>query len=242
SRYFPSQTDLHNSDIIDTLNLLEGDFSERGKDIKSESIDLIFTDPPYSSNDLSIYHKLAILAKMILKPGGSLVTYIGQHNLPEILNTVTSNELKYWWTIAVKHTGSNIPFHQRKVQVMWKPLLWFVKGEKLSSFCPLGVTDNYFYDYIESKPPKKILHPWEQSSVEAEQVIKQLTVENQTVLDPLMGSGTTGIAALNLKRKFIGIEKDKDNFLIAKNRLDNISVNGLNNKPATDFLQNNSTS
>ena len=39
-----------------------------------------------------------------------------------------------------------------------------------------------------------------------------------------MGSGTTGIAALNLKRKFIGIEKEQEKFLIAKTRFDNMTV------------------
>ena len=51
------------------------------------------------------------------------------------------------------------------------------------------------------------MHEWQQSTVEAEYIIKNLTIENQTVLDPMMGTGTTGIAALKLNRKFIGIEK-----------------------------------
>ena len=46
------------------------------------------------------------------------------------------------------------------------------------------------------------MHDWEQSTVEAEHVISALTVENQIVLDPFMGSGTTRLAALKLKRKF----------------------------------------
>ena len=47
---------------------------------------------------------------------------------------------------------------------------------------------------------------WQQSTVEAENVIRGLTVENKIVLDPFMDSGTTGIAALKLHRKFIGVE------------------------------------
>jgi DNA modification methylase len=39
------------------------------------------------------------------------------------------------------------------------------------------------------------------------------------VLDPMMGTGTTGIAALNLNRKFIGIEQDKETFDIAKAKI-----------------------
>lgn len=46
--------------------------------------------------------------------------------------------------------------------------------------------------------------------------IKHLTVENQTVLDPLMGSGTTGLAALKLGRKFIGIESDTATMKVAE--------------------------
>ena len=56
-----------------------------------------------------------------------------------------------------------------------------------------------------------------QSPLEAEYIIKNLTVgENQIVCDPMMGSGTFGIAPLKLNRKFIGIEIDMDKFEIAK--------------------------
>ena len=41
-----------------------------------------------------------------------------------------------------------------------------------------------------------------------------------TILDPFMGSGSTGIAALRLGMKFIGIEKDPDHFETARVRID----------------------
>ena len=57
---------------------------------------------------------------------------------------------------------------------------------------------------------------------EADYIIKNLTLTNQVVLDPLMGSGTTGIAALNLKRKFIGLEKNPETFEIASIRINKL--------------------
>jgi site-specific DNA-methyltransferase (adenine-specific) len=54
-----------------------------------------------------------------------------------------------------------------------------------------------------------------------EYLIEMVTPENGTVLDPFMGSGTTGVACVNLKRNFIGIELDKDYFEICKKRINN---------------------
>ena len=72
---------------------------------------------------------------------------------------------------------------------------------------------------MESEPPDKEADEWQQSTVEAENVIRGLTVENKIVLDPFMDSGTTGIAALKLHRKFIGVESDRGKFEIARGRL-----------------------
>ena len=51
--------------------------------------------------------------------------------------------------------------------------------------------------------------------------IKYYSNENDLVLDPCMGSGSTGISCKNLNRKFIGIEKDEEIFNIAKDRINN---------------------
>jgi DNA modification methylase len=49
--------------------------------------------------------------------------------------------------------------------------------------------------------------------------ITYYSYEGWTVLDPFMGSGTTGVAAKNLNRKFIGIELDQEYFKIAQERI-----------------------
>ena len=54
-----------------------------------------------------------------------------------------------------------------------------------------------------------------------EYLIKTYTQENETVLDFTMGSGSTGVACVNTKRIFIGIEQDDKYFEIAKQRINN---------------------
>ena len=65
-------------------------------------------------------------------------------------------------------------------------------------------------------------HPTQKPVDLCEWLIKTYSNEGDLVLDPFMGSGTTGIACINTNRNFIGIEKDKKYFEIAKKRLDNL--------------------
>ena len=59
-----------------------------------------------------------------------------------------------------------------------------------------------------------------------EHLIKLFTLEGQYVLDPFMGSGSHGVAAININRKFVGIEKDEKYFNIATQRLAEVKING----------------
>jgi len=63
------------------------------------------------------------------------------------------------------------------------------------------------------------VHPTQKPVALMEYLIKTYTQEGETVLDFVMGSGTTGVACKNLGRSFIGIEKDAGYFEIAKQRL-----------------------
>lgn len=65
----------------------------------------------------------------------------------------------------------------------------------------------------------KGIHPTQKPIALMEYLIKTYTDENETVLDFTMGSGSTGVAACNLNRKFIGIELDNKYFDMAKSRI-----------------------
>jgi site-specific DNA-methyltransferase (adenine-specific) len=101
----------------------------------------------------------------------------------------------------------------------------------------LNVPDKRFYD-SETVNPKDLLffnsvpnggghklHPTQKPVDLLEYLIKTYTLENETVLDNCMGSGSTGVACVNTGRNFIGIEKDETYFNIAKKRIEEAEQN-----------------
>ena len=78
---------------------------------------------------------------------------------------------------------------------------------------------NYPKGVLEFKSESRTVHPTQKPVDLLEYLIKTYTLENETVLDFTMGSGSTGVACKNLNRNFIGIEKDETYFNIAQNRI-----------------------
>jgi DNA modification methylase len=73
---------------------------------------------------------------------------------------------------------------------------------------------------LEMNSPQSNFHPSEKPVSLLEYLIRTYTLENETILDNCMGSGSTGVACINTNRNFIGIEKDPDYFKIAEKRID----------------------
>lgn len=69
------------------------------------------------------------------------------------------------------------------------------------------------------KGKRKFFHPTQKPLKALERIILAHTKETDLVLDPFMGSGSTGVACKNLGRNFIGIEIDKEYFDVAKERI-----------------------
>ena len=81
-----------------------------------------------------------------------------------------------------------------------------------------------FYTSSTVSGKEKTGHPTQKSLKVMENIISVHTNENDIILDPFMGSGTTGVAAISNNRKFIGIELSEDYFDLAKNRILNLGV------------------
>ena len=92
-----------------------------------------------------------------------------------------------------------------------------------------GAYTNFRYENDGKRYPRQVIefgvvergtvHPTQKPVALMEYLIKTYTNPNETVLDFTMGSGTTGVAAMNLGRKFIGIELDDKYFAIAEERI-----------------------
>lgn len=191
-----------------------GDFREVAKQIKPNSVDLIFTDPPYDRKSLPLYGDLAAIAQEKLTKGGSLITYLGQYQIDGVLNMVTPH-LRLWWTLAVIHTGTSARMREYGVVVKWKPLLWFVKETRSDK--------ETFVDDAVLSEQEKSTHNWQQSLVEAKYYIEKLVHKGGFVWDPFCGGGTTAIACRSLRIRFITCDTDKQALNRAKARYKDVA-------------------
>lgn len=78
---------------------------------------------------------------------------------------------------------------------------------------------------ISKDHPSTMVHPTQKPVELLEYLIKTYTNEGDVILDNTMGSGTTGVAAVKLKRQFIGMEQDPDYFNVAQERIEEAQTN-----------------
>ena len=187
--------------------LIHDDF--RNAQLEADSIDVIITDPPYPHQYIPLYESLATFSLQVLKPGGSLLVMIGQSYLPEIISALAKHFI-YHWVVAYLTPGPATQIWQRKINSNWKPVLWFVKGE---------YQNDWVGDVCQSDYSDKHFHEWGQSESGMADIINRFTKPGDLILDPFCGGGTTGVVALKLKRRFIGIDNDKGSIEIAKGRI-----------------------
>ena len=88
-----------------------------------------------------------------------------------------------------------------------------------------GKEHGYPKNILEYGQEVNSYHPTQKPVALLEYLIKTYTNEGDTVLDNTMGSGTTGVAAVNLNRNFIGIELDDNYFSIAEKRINEAKQN-----------------
>lgn len=194
-------------------------FSSKFQDVEleSNSIDAIITDPPYALEFISEYKNLSEYANRVLKPNAPCLVMCGQSWLGDVLTALSSN-LNYVWTLAYFSPGKSTQVFSRKIKSNWKPVIFLVNGENQCE---------HIGDYINSGKYDKRFHDWGQTEEGMAQLVERFTVKGDIVLDPFCGAGTTGVAAINMERRFIGIDNDEYSIKQTGERLKKI-VTGRN--------------
>jgi ParB-like chromosome segregation protein Spo0J len=190
-----------------TMQVHPGDFRKIGHEkVADESVDLLFTDPPYHAEHIELWSELSEFAARVLKPGGVLLSYSGQIFLPDVLNRLSEN-LTYCWLLGIAHAGGHIQIWKHTLWNDWKPIVMFSKGPPMEH--------DWFMDLYRGDKGDKEAHEWSQGEGEAAYYIEKLTKPGQLVVDPMCGSGTILRAAHKLKRNSIGMEIDKSRHAVA---------------------------
>ena len=190
----------------------------------------------------------------IIKDNGAIVLFSAQPFTTKLINSNLKNYKYSWYWIKNTCTGFAFAKHQpmRKVEdinVFYKKKPLYVpqglielekpiikkRKNKISNKDTIyneGTLlkehivkyTNYPNNLLYFNKESKTSHPTQKPVDLLEYLIKTYTIKGNIILDNCMGSGSTGSAALNLERKFIGIELNKDFFNIAKNRIENLSM------------------
>jgi len=192
------------------LQLHHGDFQTVTADMPPESVDLIFTDPPYGRDWLGLWDDLGLAAARLLKPDGLLVAFTGKLHFPYCMEALSAN-LTYHWLCSVGYEGAGRTVFGVRFWGQWRPLLVFRKGEVRKH--------RYAFDFQHqpvSAAADQSLHPWAQSDFAASYYIGALSEPGDTVLDPMCGTGTFVRTAAALGRRGIGIEADAIRFEVCK--------------------------
>lgn len=235
-----------------SLELFNSDSIEFLKTLPADSVDLIFADPPYNLSgkgyqtvqggklvacnkgswdivtDLDSFNRAWLSECVrILSPSGTLWVSGTLHNHPSI--GLVLKELNLWIINDIIWYKRNAPpLLSCNRLVPSTELIWLASKTK-----------KYYFNYNRAKElnggkqmrnlweinAQRHLtkHPTEKPETLLERIIEIGSKPGDTILDPFMGSGTTGVVARRMGRNFIGVEISPEYFDIAKTRIEGIN-------------------
>ena len=227
--------------------ILQGDSKEIIKRIPDNSIDFIFTDPPYNlgqhstgniplpgrsalNNDVAEWDMIDFNPEewadefiRILKPTGNLFIFTSYNQLGRWYNCLdhkfdTSNFMVWHKTNpAPKIYKAGFLNSCEMIFTCWnKKHTW--------NFISQSEMHNFIESPICMRPERlsNPKHPAQKPIAILKKMIEIATNKNDIIFDPFMGVGSTGVAALSLDRRFIGVEIDENYFNAARKRINTI--------------------
>jgi site-specific DNA-methyltransferase (adenine-specific) len=218
------------------MQLIHGDCLEKMKEIPDKSIDLIVTDPPYlinyktnrrkdkthkfcteinGDNDEELIRNYMAECFRILKDNSAMYCFCSAKTLNTFTSISKSSGFKLKNTIIWVKNSWTAGDLKAQFGQQYEPLLLLNKGRK--EFTGKRLTDVWMFNRVSGK---SLVHQNQKPVGLIEQCILKHSNEGDVVFDGFLGSGTTGVACINTKRNFIGIEKDDKYFEIAKKRIE----------------------
>lgn len=171
--------------------------------------------------------------KRVLKPNGSIWISGTLHNIYSIGMALEQEGFKIINNITWQKTNPPPNLACRCFTHSTETILWAQKNEKKSKHLfnytlmkelndGKQMKDVWTGPLTPQKEKKEGKHPTQKPLYILERIIQASSEEGMVVLDPFCGSSTTGVAALELGRKYIGIDNNKEYIKLSKKRLKNI--------------------
>lgn len=225
---------------LDLYALFQGDAVDFLQSQPAASVSCIVTDPAYESLEKHRAHGTTTRLTnnwfpifknerfpeffsecyRVLKPNSHLYVYCDDETAYAIKPMGEEAGFKYWKRLIWDKCKIGMGYHYRS---RCEYILFFEKGKrKLNN---LGMPD--VFDLKEDPEgyvieQARILrgYPTEKPVAVSEKLILQSTDENDVILDPFMGSGSVGVAAISNRRRFVGVDIEEKAVELAQKRLE----------------------
>jgi len=230
------------------MKLYNGDCLQIMQSIQDKSIDMILCDLPYGTtackwDSIIDFDLLWKQYKRIIKDKGCIALF-GSEPFSSKLRISNLKDYKYDWIWNKKLAGNGILAKKQPLKIheivsifnsgIYNPIKtkgifrkkMGLKSSEINggnSFCTETENDEYYPVSIQEFGIGNLrigrLHPTQKPVKLLEYLIKTYTTENETVLDNCAGSFSTGVAAMNTNRNFIGIEQDSKYYATGVKRM-----------------------
>ena len=161
----------------------------------------------------------------VLVKGGSMLIFMSIIKVESIIGLAEKHKF-YYKTTGIWHKTNPMPrnmnLHFVNSTEAW---IYFTKGTNTGTFNNNGkMIHDFFETSLTTQSEKKYgKHPTQKPVKLIDRFVELLSNEGDIVVDPFMGSGTTGVSCKKLNRKFIGIDQNNEYVQIAERRIGDIN-------------------
>ena len=217
--------------------LHQGNCLEYLREMESESVDVIITDPPYlvtitsqskrtpsfdklKEHDWTLPLDWMVEAVRVLKDGGAFYSWICAEEMTIYQKGLKSLGMRIFNNLVWIKTNPLPSFTKKIYRNAAEFSFYGAKGKRINYFQPRTQQEllgYWMYPIVGGE--ERTEHPTQKPLEIIDTWVENSCPPNGVVLDPFMGSGTTGVSCMKFGRKFIGCEIEPKYFAIAEKRI-----------------------